>query len=122
MTLISGGANVKSFLERDSIQNLILNADRITLAVEKEKNTETQIKTDKGHERQQERLKEIIGEKELRVWRPKQGQGKDLADLNKFHRDKEIAAEMAAKQEMQEKQKKERNLEMDRSRGMSMGR
>ena len=120
--LISGGANVKSFLERNSIQKLISSADRITIAVEREKNTETQIKTDKGHERQQERLKEIVGEKELRIWKPKEGQGKDLADLNKLHRDREIIAEIAAKQEMQEKQKKERKLEMDRSRGMSMGR
>lgn len=120
--LISGGANVKSFLERDSIQNLLKDANRVTIAVEKEKNNETQIKVDKGHERQQERLKEIVGNKEVRIWKPKEGQGKDLADLNKLHRDREVIAEMAAKQEIQEKQKKERKLEIDRSRGMSMGR
>ena len=120
--LISGGANVKSFLERDSIQNLLKDANRVTIAVEKEKNNETQIKVDKGHERQQESLKEIVGDKEVRIWKPKEGQGKDLADLNKLHRDREIIAEMAAKQEIQEKQKKERKLEIDRSRGMSMGR
>jgi hypothetical protein len=120
--LISGGANVKSFLERDSIQNLLKDANRVTIAVEKEKNNETQIKVDKGHERQQERLKEIVGDKEVRIWKPKEGQGKDLADLNKLHRDRELIAEMAAKQEIHEKQKKERKLEMDRNRGISMGR
>jgi len=120
--LISGGANVKSFLELDSIQNLLKGANRVTIAVEKEKNNETQIKVDKGHERQQERLKEIVGNKEVRIWKPKEGEGKDLADLNKLHRDREVIAEMAAKQEIQEKQKKERKLEIDRSRGMSMGR
>ncbi|MBX9840085.1 MAG: DUF3991 domain-containing protein [Silvanigrellaceae bacterium] len=42
--LISGGANVKSFLERDSIQNLLKDANRVTIAVEKEKIMKPKLK------------------------------------------------------------------------------
>lgn len=79
--IVSGGANVRSFLEQENIQALLKQAQSVTIAGENEKDQATQIKTDQGHQRQAERVAEITG-KPANIWAPKPSQGKDIADMN----------------------------------------
>lgn len=79
--IVSGGANVRSFLERDDVQALLKQADRVTVVRENEKNPDVQAKADAGHQKQAQRVAEITGNEVLQ-WKPKPDQGKDLADLN----------------------------------------
>lgn len=124
--LISGGANVKSFLERDLVQNLLKEADRITIAVENEKSVQAQNRSDQGHERQKERIKEIVGEqKELRSWSHQSF--KDIAEMN-LHAvlENKLKEQLKAEQEREQRREqeklktKEKTLEI--SRGFGMGR
>ncbi|MGC9129195.1 MAG: toprim domain-containing protein, partial [Acidithiobacillus sp.] len=43
--IVSGGANVRSFLEREHVQDILRRAERVTIAGENEKNPETQQRT-----------------------------------------------------------------------------
>lgn len=79
--IVSGGANVRSFLERDDVQAILKRAERVTVAGENEKNPEAQAKADAGHQKQAQRVAEITG-RDVRQWTPKPEQGKDLADMN----------------------------------------
>lgn len=79
--IVSGGANVRSFLERDYVQAILKRAEHVTVAGENEKNPEAQARTDAGHQKQSQRVREITG-REVREWTPKPEQGKDLADMN----------------------------------------
>ena len=79
--IVTGGANVRSFLEQAHIQALLKQAQSVTIAGENEKDQDTQYKTDQGHQRQAERVAEIIG-KPATIWAPKPSQGKDIADMN----------------------------------------
>ncbi len=79
--IVSGGANVRSFLDRDYVQAILKGAERVTVAGENEKNTEAQVKADAGHQKQAQRVTDITG-REVRQWTPKPEQGKDLADMN----------------------------------------
>lgn len=120
--LISGGANVKSFLERDSIQNLLKEANRVTIAVENEMSVQAQNRSDQGHERQKERIKEIVGEqKELRSW--SHPSFKDIAEMNL---DAVLKDRLKAEQERERKREQEKlktkEKTMEISRGFGMGR
>jgi hypothetical protein len=79
--IVSGGANVRSFLEREHVQDILRRAERVTIAGENEKNPETQQRTDDAHRKQAQRVAEITG-REAQVWTPRPEQGKDLADMN----------------------------------------
>jgi hypothetical protein len=120
--LISGGANVKSFLERDSIQNLLKEANRVTIAVENEKSVQAQNRSDQGHERQRERIKEIVGEqKELRSW--SSSSFKDIAEMNLHAVLKDrLKAEQEREQKREQEKLKTKEKNMEISRGFGMGR
>lgn len=77
--VVSGGAQVRSFLERDHIQAMLRRADRVVLAGEIESSPDAQARADSGHQRQAERVAEITGREVIR-WTP--SIGKDLADMN----------------------------------------
>lgn len=77
--IVSGGANVRSFLDNPFIQMIIRAAKRIFIAMEREKDAATQAKTDAAHEKQAQRVEEITGIRPL-IWQPKKD--KDLADMN----------------------------------------
>lgn len=77
--IVSGGANVRSFLESEHVQEILRRAERVTVAGEREKTPETQAKTDAGHQRQAERIEEITG-REVLQWTPPMPY-KDIADL-----------------------------------------
>ena len=79
--IVSGGAQVRSFLERAEVQAALRRADRVTVAGENEKTDEAQARADAGHQRQAGRVAEITG-REVRRWTPAAAQGKDLADVN----------------------------------------
>ena len=96
--IVSGGANVRSFLERDDVQAILKQAERVTVAGENEKNPDAQTKADAGHQKQAQRVAEITG-RPVRQWTPKPEQGKDLADMN-ARQVAEIEAERARKEEL----------------------
>ena len=102
--IVSGGANVRSFLEREEVQEILKRAERVTVAGENEKTSEAQARADAGHEKQVRRVEEITG-REVRRWTPKPEQGKDLADVNAKHAAKVRVA-------------REREQGRDRDRGM----
>lgn len=79
--LVSGGANVRGFLERPEIQTILKRADRVIIASENEKNAKVQTRTEASHRKQAERVFEITG-RAVKSWKPKPNQGKDLADVN----------------------------------------
>ncbi len=78
--IVSGGANVRSFLENPAVQQLLQGADRVTIARERERDAGSQAETDAAHDRQRERIEEITS-RAVRDWRPPAGV-KDLAELN----------------------------------------
>ncbi len=79
--IVSGGANVRSFLERAEVQAILRRAERVTIAGENEKDADTQARTDAAHAEQARRVAEITG-RDAQTWTPKPDHGKDLADLN----------------------------------------
>jgi len=79
--IVSGGANVRSFLENADVQAVLKRAEHVTVCGENEKDAETQAKADAGHQKQGHRVAEITG-REVRRWTPTHQQGKDLADMN----------------------------------------
>lgn len=79
--IVSGGSNVRGFLERAEVQAVLKRAERVTVCGENEKDAETQAKGDAGHQKQAERVAEITG-REVRQWKPTPEQGKDVADMN----------------------------------------
>jgi hypothetical protein len=107
--IVSGGANVRSFLERDDVQAILKRAERVTVAGENEKNPDAQAKADGGHQKQAQRVAEMTG-REVRQWTPKPEQGKDLAEVN--------ALQVA---EIERKRQAEIEVERARSREFSAG-
>lgn len=111
--IVSGGANVRSFLERDDVQAILKRAERVTVAGENEKNPDAQTKADAGHQKQAQRVAEITG-REVRQWTPKPEQGKDLADMNARQ-----VAEKERKQQAEIEAERELKRELSRrSRGL----
>jgi hypothetical protein len=79
--IVSGGANVRSFLEQVEVQAILRQAERVTIAGENERDEATQKRTDEAHQKQVQRVKEITG-RAVKSWTPKQYLGKDLAEMN----------------------------------------
>lgn len=79
--IVSGGAGVCRFLERDDVQAILKRAERVTVVGENESHFEAQAKADAGHQKQAQRVAEITG-REVHRWTPKPEHGKDLADMN----------------------------------------
>jgi len=107
--IVSGGAQIRSLLERPEVQAILKRAEQVTVAGENEKSPDAQLRADAGHQRQGQRIAEITG-REPRHWTPKPEQGKDLADAN--------ARQVARIEEREQEQARERS----RSMGMGMGR
>lgn len=78
--LVSGGAQVRSFLERREVQEILRRAEKVTISGENEKSADAQARADAGHEKQAQRVREITGH-QVRRWTPAAGT-KDLADMN----------------------------------------
>lgn len=86
--LVSGGVNVRSWIETPWVQKLLKVARRVIVAGEREKSHEVQQRTDTAHQAQIERLREVCGPVvEVTSWRPPEG-CKDMADLNQVQAQK----------------------------------
>lgn len=107
--LVSGGAQVRGFLERPEIQARLRQAERVTVARDNEAAPEKQRETDAAHDKQLEAIRQIRGE--CHDWRPPPGV-KDIADLNRHE------WEQAQAQQRQQEQ----TLERGRDRGPSLSR
>jgi hypothetical protein len=71
--LVSGGAGVRSFLERPAIQTLLRKAARVVIACENEKDAETQARTDAHHVQQRDRVRHIAPGAAVELWHPPAG-------------------------------------------------
>lgn len=78
--IVTGGANVRSFFEREHIQSLLKSAQRVVIAGENEKDQATQQRTDDAHQLQKERVEAITGKMAI-IWKPSPDKGKDIADM-----------------------------------------
>ncbi|MBU2837982.1 hypothetical protein HF670_00040, partial [Acidithiobacillus thiooxidans] len=76
--IVSGGAVVRSFLNQPHVQEILKETDTVYVAMEHEKDQETQAKTDAAHEKQIDKLCDLGCEKVI-AWMPPDG-SKDLAD------------------------------------------
>lgn len=88
--LVSGGANVKGFMQTPWVQKVLKLAKRVIVAFEREDGPEKQARTDAAHQLQMQRLQEVCSA-QVTGWMPAEGI-KDMADLN-LHQLQEIAAE-----------------------------
>ena len=77
--IVSGGDGVRAFLDRPHVQSLLKNAVTIYVALEREKDQETQIRTDAAHQRQIQKIQGLGLGCEFVAWRPPVG-SKDVAD------------------------------------------
>lgn len=115
--LVSGGANVKSFMQTEWVQNVLKLAKRVIVAFEREKTPESQAKTDAAHELQMQRLREICGDQvQVTGWKPRAGV-KDMAELNVKH-GQQIEREATQKAYAQDAQRP-RSRDRDLDQGMS---
>lgn len=78
--LVSGGANVRSWIETPWVQQVLRLAKRVVVAFEREDSPEKQAKTDAAHQVQMQRLREVCTA-EVIGWIPQAGI-KDMAELN----------------------------------------
>lgn len=76
--IVSGGASVRSFLDQPHVQKMLKEADTVYVAMEREKNTKIQAKTDAAHEQQIDTIWKLGCEKVF-AWMPPAGT-KDIAD------------------------------------------
>jgi hypothetical protein len=79
--LVSGGSNVRGFLERAEVQAVLKRAERVLVCGENERDASAQARTDAAHAKQAQRVAEITG-REARQWKPPAEQGKDMAEVN----------------------------------------
>ena len=68
--LVSGGAGVRSFLEREAIHAVLRQAQRIVISCDNEADRDIQARTDGQHQQQAERVREIAPTAETRLWHP----------------------------------------------------
>ena len=96
--LISGGANVRSWIETPWVQRVLKLAKRVIVAFEREDGPEKQARTDAAHQLQMQRLQEVcMCSAQVTGWMPAEGI-KDMADLN-LHQLQEIEREAAQAQQ-----------------------
>ncbi|MBU2742903.1 hypothetical protein, partial [Acidithiobacillus albertensis] len=80
--IASGGAGVRSFLDQPHVQKMLKEADTVYVAMEHEKDRETQAKTDAAHQKQIDKICSI-GCEAVIAWEPPKGT-KDLAEAWKM--------------------------------------
>jgi len=78
--LVSGGANVKGFMQTPWVQKVLKLAKKVIVAFEREATPEAQAKTDAAHLVQMQRLREVCSA-QVTGWKPPEGI-KDMAELN----------------------------------------
>lgn len=110
--IVSGGANVRSWLDNPDIQQTLRVADRVTIAGEIEKSVEVQERTDAGHQKQADKIQTVTNG-DVYKWSPPSDKGKDIADVNRF--------ELTQMQEKERTQKQEQSLQNNNGHGMDMG-
>lgn len=88
--IVSGGSNVRGFLETPHILQMLERADRITIAAEREKNIEVQAKTDAQRKKLEEELERLTRKKPT-IWTPPHGV-KDMAEYHSIEQTKLEAA------------------------------
>jgi hypothetical protein len=86
--IVSGGANVRSWIDMPWVQKILKLAKKIVVAFERESSTEKQLKTDAAHQLQIEKLRELCGG-QVQGWMPPEG-SKDIAELNQVQQQTEI--------------------------------
>lgn len=127
--LVSGGANVRSWMQTPWVQAVLKLAKKIIVAFEHETCAETQAKTDAAHQVQIDKLREMCGGAEVVGWKPPEGI-KDMAALNEHHQaaaqtvpvprsTSEHALRIQAALQ-QHCDRESRNQDLDRNQGMSM--
>ena len=90
--LVSGGANVKGFMQTPWVQKVLKLAKKVIVAFEREATPEAQAKTDAAHQVQMQRLQEVCSA-QVTGWKPPEGV-KDMAALN-LHQVQQIEREAA---------------------------
>ncbi len=76
--IVSGGAGVRSFLDQPHVQKILKEAETVYVAMDREKNTKIQAKTDVAHEQQIDMIWKLGCEKVF-AWMPPAGT-KDIAN------------------------------------------
>ncbi len=79
--LISGGVGIRSYLDNKNVQQIFLNAEKIVIYGENEKDAETQVRTDELRQRLISKIKEVSGNKDISIVMPEFG-CKDIAEQN----------------------------------------
>lgn len=108
--VVTGGKNVRSFLDEPRIADLLKRADQVTIATEREKDPAKQAATDEAHAKLAEAVETATG-KRIKWWEPGEGT-KDLA---------EHWAALAWQQE-QQRMAAERQAEAERQRQIEAAR
>lgn len=93
--LVSGGANVRGFMQTPWVQKVLKLAKSVIVAFEREATPEAQAKTDAAHQVQMQRLQEVCNLAKVEGWKPPEGV-KDIAALN-LYQVQEIESEAAQK-------------------------
>ena len=93
--LVSGGANVRGFMQTPWVQKVLKLAKSVIVAFEREATPEAQAKTDAAHQVQMQRLREVCNLAKVEGWKPPEGV-KDIAALN-LYLVQEIESEAAQK-------------------------
>lgn len=84
--IVSGGSKVRLFLENEDVQTILKNAGHVVIALENEKDADTQSKTDAEHAKQAAAIAEITKQEPM-LWKPKNE--KDLAEFNEKQQENE---------------------------------
>lgn len=79
--LVSGGSNVRAWIEIPWVQKVLELAKRVIVAFERESTPEIQAKTDAAHGTQIARLREVCSGAQVTSWKPPEGL-KDMAEVN----------------------------------------
>ena len=101
--LVSGGANVRSFMQTPWVQRLLKLAKQVIVAFEWEDTAAKQVQTDAAHRVQMAKLREM-GCTQVVSWKPPEGI-KDMAALNLYQVQEAEAAEVARTARIQERHK-----------------
>lgn len=78
--LVSGGANVRGFMQTPWVQKIFRFAKKVIVAFENESSTDKQLKTDVAHQVQMGLIKELCSAR-VEAWKPPEGI-KDFAEYN----------------------------------------
>ena len=89
--LISGGAGVRSFLDREAIQAILRSAAHIVIVCNREKDAEIQAHRDAQHQQQVERVRGIAVRTDVRLWHPPDG----CKDVAQWHQRQAVSSDLA---------------------------